>query len=113
MAPFALPDAVSGKTWAWKDLKNPKAVVVVFLGTECPISNAFTGRLAEMNAKYGKEGVVFLGINSNSHDTPAKIAGHAKEFGLTFPVLKDSGNVVADQFGAKPHAGGVRARWRR
>ncbi len=113
VAPFALTDAVNGKSWDWKELKKPRAVVVVFLGTECPINNAYTTRLVELNAKYSKENVVFVGINSNSHDTPIKIAAHAKEHGLTFPVLKDSGNVVADQFGALPHAGSVRRQSRR
>ena len=36
---FCLEDT-AGKTWASRDLKEKKAVVVVFLGTQCPINNA-------------------------------------------------------------------------
>ena len=43
----------------------------------------------------------FLAVNSNCNDAPAVIAGHAKKYGLTFPVLRDAANVVADRFGAK------------
>ena len=43
----------------------------------------------------------FLGVNSNCNDTPPHIAGHAKKYDLTFPVLRDPANVVADRFGAK------------
>jgi peroxiredoxin len=101
VAPFALPDAVSGKTWSWNDHKGARAVVVVFLGTECPINNGYAARLAELHANYKCDAVPFIAINSNHHDTPVKIAAHARKYGLTFPVLKDAGNVVADRFGAR------------
>src|SRR5262245_32942697 len=31
----------AGKTWAVADLQGRKAVVVLFLGTQCPINNAY------------------------------------------------------------------------
>ena len=45
---------------------------------------------------YKDKGVVFLGINSNAHETAEQVAEHAREHGVDFPVLKDPGNVVAD-----------------
>jgi peroxiredoxin len=97
---FTLKDPAD-KAVSFADFKAKKAVVVVFIGTECPINNAYMPRLAELSKEYADKGVQFLAINSNCQDTPARIAGHAKEHGITFPVLKDTGNVVADQFGAK------------
>jgi peroxiredoxin len=97
---FTLKDA-SDKAVSFADFKAKKAVVVIFIGTECPINNAYMPRLAELSKEYADKGVQFLAINSNCQDTPARIAGHAKEHGIPFPVLKDTGNVVADQFGAK------------
>ena len=97
--PFTLKDP-AGKTWSLADVRDKKAIVVVFLGTECPINNQNLPRLAEMHKKYADR-VAFVGINSNVHDTPTRIAGHAAANGIPFPMLKDSGNVVADDFGAR------------
>jgi peroxiredoxin len=94
-----LKDA-DGKSWSVSDLKGKKAVVVVFMGTECPINNAYMPRLAELHKEYSSKGVVFLGVNSNKQDTPAKIAAHVKEYSIPFPVLKDDGHRAADHFGA-------------
>jgi peroxiredoxin len=102
VAAFSLPDA-AGKDWSFKDAAGgkTKAVVVFFLGTECPVNNAFMPRLGELHKAYADKGVAFVAINSNSHDTPVRVATHAAEHKLPFPILKDSGNVVADQFGAR------------
>src|SRR5437016_2397187 len=45
--PFVLPDA-AGKSWALADHKGKKAIVVLFLGTQCPINNSYAPRLAEL-----------------------------------------------------------------
>ena len=73
-----------------------KAVVLVFLGTDCPLANLYGPRLAELHREYRGKGVVFLGINSNAHETEAQVAEQARKLGIDFPVLKDPGNVVAD-----------------
>jgi hypothetical protein len=44
--------------------------------------------------------VAFVGINSNQQDSLSELAAYAKTHGINFPLLKDVGNVVADQFGA-------------
>jgi peroxiredoxin/mono/diheme cytochrome c family protein len=101
IADFSLPDPCSdGKKVSLGDLKQ-KVVVVVFVGTECPINNSYMPRLVELHKEFADKGVAFIAINANSQDTPARIAKHAKQYELSFPVLKDAANVVADQFGAK------------
>jgi peroxiredoxin len=97
---LALPDT-AGKQWSMAGLKEKKAVVVLFLGTQCPINNAFMPRLAELHRTYAGKGVQFLAVNANRQDDPKRIAEHAKEHGIPFPVLRDAGNVVADLFGAR------------
>jgi peroxiredoxin len=99
IAGFTLKDT-AGDPWSLDSVKDKKAVVVVFLGTECPINNAFVPRLIELNKTYEPRDVVFVAVNSNKHDSAKRVAEHAKENGIFFPVLKDDGNVVADQFGA-------------
>ena len=101
IADFTLKDAATDKPVSLNEFKTKKAVVVVFVGTECPINNAYMPVLTELAKTYADKGVQFLGVNSNSNDTPAMIAGHAQKNHLPFPVLRDAANVVADQFGAK------------
>lgn len=98
--PFALKDT-SGKSWSLDDVKDRKAVVVVFLGTECPVNNLYLPRLAELHKEYADKGVQFVAINSNSQDTVQRVAAHAKQNTIPFPVLKDDGSKVADLFAAQ------------
>jgi peroxiredoxin len=98
---FSLKDPRDQTSISLKDLKDKQAIVVVFLGTECPVNNLFLPVLAELHKDYSARGVQFLGINSNRQDTPAAVAAHARKNAVPFPVLKDPGNTVADEFGAK------------
>jgi peroxiredoxin len=100
-ADFTLQDVATDKPVSLGDFQAKRAVVVAFIGTECPINNAYMPRLAEMAKSYADKGVAFLAINSNCNDTPPRIAGHAKKYDLPFPVLRDPANVVADRFAAK------------
>src|SRR6516162_8261243 len=84
---FTLKDT-DGKEWSLDALSKTKAVVVVFIGIECPVSNAYLPALNELHKKYADKDVQFLAVNSNALDTPAKIVGHAKEYKVAFPVLK-------------------------
>jgi peroxiredoxin len=101
VAGFSLKDARDHKTVALADFKDKKAVVVIFTGTECPINNAFMPRLSQLHEEYSGKGVQFLAINSNTQDTPERVADHARKNEIPFPVLKDEGAAVADQFGAR------------
>ena len=97
---FRLKDA-GGRTWDLGEIKDAKAIVVVFLGTQCPVNNAYVPKLAELHKEYSGKGVIFLAINANEHDTPQMIAEHAKKFDLPFVVLRDEKQQVADRFGAE------------
>jgi peroxiredoxin len=97
---FRLSDT-AGKVVSADDFKDAKAVVFVFIGTQCPINNAYMPRLVELDAQFAKDGVRLVGVNSNEHDAPADIRDHAKQFKLTFPVLRDEGQRLADQLGAQ------------
>ncbi|MCS6850503.1 MAG: redoxin domain-containing protein [Gemmataceae bacterium] len=98
---FTLIDPRDQTKVAWDELKKHRAVVVVFLGTECPLNNLYMGRLAELHREYAARNVAFVGINANAQDTASRVADHARQHAVPFPVVKDAGNVVADQFGAR------------
>ncbi len=101
IANFTLKD-LTGKNWSLDDCKS-KAIVVAFIGTQCPVNNAYMPRLVELEKTYRDKGVPFVAINANEHDTQASITAHAKKFALSFPVLRDEKQLVANRFGAERH----------
>ncbi|MCI0463100.1 MAG: redoxin domain-containing protein [Gemmataceae bacterium] len=100
IASFTLKDT-TGRPVALADFKDRKAVVVIFLGTQCPINNQFAPHLAGLHKEFSPKGVQFLGLNSNHQDSSKTIAEHAKKYAIPFPVLRDEGSKVADNFGAR------------
>ncbi|MFO0927799.1 MAG: redoxin domain-containing protein [Gemmataceae bacterium] len=98
--PFTLKDG-AGTSWSFAEQRTSKAVVVLFLGTECPVNNQYLPTLAQLHKEYAPKGVTFVGVNSNVQDGATRVLAHARANGLPFPVLKDSANVVADDFKAR------------
>ncbi|WZO95997.1 redoxin domain-containing protein [Isosphaeraceae bacterium EP7] len=93
---FTLRDVTTDGQLSLYGYRGSKAVVLVFTGVECPVGNAYLPRLDELNRAYASRKVRFLAINSNASESAERVAAHAKEFGVGFPVLKDPGNIVAD-----------------
>jgi peroxiredoxin len=99
IADFELPD-LHGQPVRLSALGKDEAVVVVFLGTRCPLARLYASRLAELAGEYAPRGVAFLAIDSNAGDSPQEITRFASEFKLSFPVLIDEAATIVDQFGA-------------
>jgi peroxiredoxin len=97
-ASFDLKD-MAGKEVKLSDFHGQN-VVLIFMATRCPYSNAFNGVMAQLASGYSSKGITFLGINSNKNESVEEVAQHAKEKGLNFTILKDPDNKVADQYGA-------------
>jgi len=97
---FQLPDS-SGGVWRLGDRSDSKLVVVLFLAADCPLSKAYAPHLNDLVRQFGSRGVAFVSIDANRHDTSRDIARFVRRHKLAFPVLKDAGNVIADQFGAE------------
>ncbi|MFP6693788.1 MAG: redoxin domain-containing protein [Pirellulales bacterium] len=97
---FVLPDS-AGKPLALADFGKAKIVVVVFMGTECPIGNGYVPDLIDLQSRYRDRHLQVIGINSNLSDSAETIAKHVKEFKIDFPVLVDSEQLAADLTGAE------------
>jgi peroxiredoxin len=100
IADFRLPDSV-GKEHALIDFADDDLVVVAFLGTECPLAKLYAARLQAIASDYSARGVAVVAIMSNSQDSLAKIGAFVRQYKLTYPVLKDRRNEVADLFAAE------------
>lgn len=98
---FTLKDAMD-KEHSLKDLsRDKKATVVMFISTECPVSNAYNERIVALYGDYKDQGVQFIGINSNKNESVEEIAEHNKANKFYFFVLKDLKNEIADSFAAR------------
>lgn len=100
IAGFELKDA-AGNAVTVAAQSQPQLTVVCFLGTECPLARLYGPRLSKLADEFGKQNVRFLGVNSNVQDSPKEVGEFTKEYRITFPILKDPGNQIADRFGAR------------
>ena len=96
---FTLPDA-DNKDRSLKSLAGKNGTVLLFIAVQCPVSNAYNERMAKLAEDYQAKGIAVIGINSNVAEDAAAVKAHAAEHKLSFPILKDPGNKIADRFGA-------------
>ncbi len=80
--------------------KGSPVRVLLFIATQCPVSNAYNERMVELDRDYVPRNVKFIAINSNRQESVPEVESHAAKHGFTFTVYKDEGNVLADLFGA-------------
>lgn len=97
---FTLND-LEGNPHALVDLLKDRLVVIMFIATQCPISNDYNERMVALDSLYKQRGVRFVGINSNRQENVDEIREHARKHRFGFPVLKDLDNHVADAYGAQ------------
>ncbi|MEX2173831.1 MAG: redoxin domain-containing protein [Pirellulaceae bacterium] len=90
-----------GKDWSLAEFAGRKAVVVAFVGVECPLVAHYAARLQQLADKYQDKGVAFLAIDANQQDSLTELAAFARRHKVEFPLLKDPGNRVADAFAAQ------------
>ena len=96
---FSLPD-VNGTERSLKSLGGKNGTVLLFIAVQCPVSNAYNERMEKLAADYKAKGIAVVGINSNVAEDAAAVKAHAAEHKLSFPILKDPGNKIADKLGA-------------
>ena len=96
---FTLSD-VNGQEHSLKSLKGKNGTVLIFIAVQCPVSNAYNDRMEKLAQDYKDKGIAVIGINANATEDAAAVKAHAAEKHLTFTILKDQGNKIADKLGA-------------
>lgn len=100
------------KDWTLNDVENKehtlkkliekkKAVVLIFLATECPVVDEYVERILKLTNDYKDKDIQFVGIHSNKHETTEDIKKYSVKHNLKFPLLKDPENKIADYFQAR------------
>jgi len=81
---------ITGKLHRLGERESTRGVVVVFLATQCPISNAYIPLLNKLATMHQTKGIEVYGAISNPGVTRADAARHHREYQLRFPVLFDA-----------------------
>ena len=100
------------KEWDLKDAENKvyslkklgeekKAIVLIFLATQCPVVDEYVDRINSLFSDYKEKKVQLVGIHSNKHETIEEIKEYTKKHKLEFPILRDPDNELADYFNAR------------
>jgi len=76
-----------------------KAYVLVFTSTTCPLVQKYWPKLKRLSDEYREQGVQFASVNVGADDEMQDVAQQAIDFGIEFPVVKDSDGTCAKALG--------------
>lgn len=100
------------KDWSLKDTENKqhslkklaeekKAILLIFLATQCPVVDEYVDRINSLYKDYEEKDVQIVGIHSNKNEKVEDIKKYKEKHKFEFPILKDPENTVADYFNAR------------
>ena len=90
----------NGELQSFETLSAKKYVVIVFLGTECPLAKVYLPRIASIAQRY-KDIAKTVGVNANHQDTVEEIKEYIKQYSVSFAMLKDPQGQLATTLNAK------------
>jgi len=96
---FDLSDTAGARHTAGQ-WQGKKAVLLLFIAPQCPVSNFYSAEYSRLAKSYGDRGVATYGIHCEADLTAADAAKHANEYGLKFPILLDPTKKLARAVGA-------------
>jgi len=79
---------------------DAKATVLVFVRTDCPISNRYATELSRIHTKFA-EGTVWWLVYPDDDVTVPAIREHLKEYKLAIPALRDPRHELVKLAGAR------------
>ena len=78
---------------------SAKVVALVFVSTECPISNKFAPELERLRTKFSTNDVSLVLVYPNASDTDEKIEQHRRDYRLTGQFKRDSKRLLVKKAG--------------
>jgi thiol-disulfide isomerase/thioredoxin len=99
MPEFSFNDA-SGQPHTRAEWTGKHAVVLLFLTTDCPISNGYVPELNRIKESYSPRGIAFYAVQGDATIALDEVRKHVNDFGYTFPYLLDPKESLAAYTGA-------------
>lgn len=81
--------------------KETRAIVLVFIATDCPIANYYQPTLSRLTEEYAKKQVRFFLVHSDPDTRLDEIIEHKKEFKMKAPVVRDGDLEIAKRVDAR------------
>jgi len=75
-------------------ITNAKALVFLFVSTECPISNRYAPEYRRLQERFAARGVKLWLVYPNADETAEAIRRHLKEFALPLAAFRDPRHVL-------------------
>jgi peroxiredoxin len=96
---FSLTDT-AGAVHSPAEWSGKKAIVLLFVSTDCPLSNRYVPEMNRIASEYASRGVAVYAVQGDATIADAEVRKHAKEFAYKFPYLLDPRESLADFTGA-------------
>lgn len=87
MAPFELPDAISGNTYRLGERTLGKVVLVNYWATWCPPCRAEQPALSRIATAYRARGLEVVGVSLDTDDPPAAVRRYGAEYRVPYPLV--------------------------
>ena len=84
----------------FKPPTGTRATVLLFVSTDCPISNGYAPDVRKLHETYAKDGVVFWLVYPNPADSVADIRDHLASFKYPEGALRDPKHELVKRAGA-------------
>jgi hypothetical protein len=78
-----------------------KAVVLLFVSTECPIANRYAPETERLAAEFRPQGVRFWRVYPNRDESAEAIRRHSTDYGYTMDALRDTEHWLVRKTGAR------------
>jgi hypothetical protein len=90
-AGVAEPTDLFGKPVHLFPAGHSRITVLIFVRTDCPISNRYAPEIERVYRSYAGKADFYL-VYADSSESPTAIRGHLLEYGYTLPALRDPGH---------------------
>jgi len=75
------------------DITN-KAVVLIFVSSECPISNRYAPEIRRLHERFSADGMKFWLVYPNADDSPPAIRQHTNDYKFACAPLRDPAHLL-------------------
>jgi hypothetical protein len=100
VSPVQLPDLNGRLVDPLQAQPGTKATVLLFISTDCPVSNRYAPDVRKLHEAFANDGVAFWLIYPNPADAVGDIRDHLKSFSYPGTALRDPKHDLAKRAGA-------------
>ena len=91
---------IAGKSYLLKAPVDRRALVLIFVTTDCPIANSYQPKLTKFHQEYRKKGFDFAIVHEGHDQSIEKLKAHAEEYDVPFSIVMDADHSIAKALNA-------------